>query len=278
MDEQEIMRWLKILPCLTALLLFVLLTAWPRQYKPRVLLRSCEEFAGLVRERYRNSTWYQRMTVWLTQNGAAFHYGKWITPAGYLAICIVSAVSGFWAMSGISIGYGILTAILLFCLPGFMLTYLNRRDNIRLLPEIKLVYHALELQIRAGVYVTDALAECYGSVQERRLRQALLDLAGDIVMKSDIYEALGHFQEKFDNRYIDALCITILQALESGQAVELLGDIAEQIKDMEAAVMMRKKGSLDRSITFYQLGVLAAVMGVTLYACITQMYSAAIGF
>ena len=51
---------------------------------------------------------------------------------------------------------------------------------------------------------------------KRRLRQACLDLAGDIVMKADIYEALEHFQEKFDNRYVDSLCITILQALESG--------------------------------------------------------------
>lgn len=104
-----------------------------------------------------------------------------------------------------------------------------------------MVYHALEIQIRAGVYVTDALAECYGSVQEPRLKQALLDLAGDIVMKADIFDAMERFQGKFDNRYIDSLCITILQALESGRAVELLGDIAEQIKDMESTVMERKK-------------------------------------
>ena len=163
-------------------------------------------------------------------------------------------------------------------LPRFLLGYLNRRDNERMLPEIKLVYHALEMQIRAGVYVTDALAECYGSVQEERLRQAFLDLAGDIVMKADLYEALEHFQGKFDNRYIDALCITILQALESGQAVELLVDIGEQIKDMESSLLERKKSALDRSITFYQLGILAAVLGITLYACVSHMFTAALSF
>ncbi len=156
--------------------------------------------------------------------------------------------------------------------------YLNGRDNEKLLPELKLVYHALEIQIRAGVYVTDALAECYGSVQQERLRSALLELAGDIVMKADIYEALDRFQGKFDNRYIDSLCITILQALESGQALELLGDIGEQIKDMEETVLERKKAALDRSITFYQLGVLAVVLGIALYACVTYMFGAAAGF
>lgn len=278
MTEQEIHLWIKGLAGVMALLIFALLLLLSVRHPPEMVLHACEEFRGLLREKNRESNWYRRTEEWLNRNGGIFHFGRWLNPTGYLALRIVLALLGLWAVSGISVGYGILAALLLFCLPGWMLNYLNRKDNLRLLPEIKLVYHALELQIRAGVYVTDALAECYGSVQDKRLRQALLDLAGDIVMKSDIYEALERFQGKFDNRYIDALCITILQALESGQAVELLGDISEQIKDMEGTVMERKKGALDRSITFYQLGVLAAVMGVVLYACITHMYSAAVKF
>ena len=103
-------------------------------------------------------------------------------------------------------------------------------------------------------------------------------MAGAITMKADIYEALEQMQAKFDNQYIDALCITILQALESGQAVELLGDIAEQVKDMEVTLMAQKKSALDRSVTFYQLGILAAMLGVVLYACVTQMFAAALTF
>ena len=132
--------------------------------------------------------------------------------------------------------------------------------------------------MKAGVYVTDALAECYGNVREKRLRAALLDLAGDMVMRADIYDALNSFQAKFDNRYVDSLCIIVLQALESGQAVELLGDLGEQIKDMEEVVLNRKKGKLDRSITFYQLTMLAVVLGIALYACVTHMLRAAAGF
>lgn len=278
MTETEIMQCLKILPAVMAILVFALLVLLSVQRPSQVVLQACEEFAGFLRERNQNSGWYRKTAAWLERNGATFHYGKWINPTGYLALRIVCALLGLVALSGISIGYGVLAAVLLFYIPGWMLLYLNKKDNVRLLPEMKLVYHALELQIRAGVYVTDALAECYGSVQDGRLRQALLDLAGDIVMKSDIYEALEHFRRKFENRYIDALCITILQALESGQAVELLSDISEQIKDMEATVMASKKGALDRSITFYQLGVLAAVLAVVLYACVTHMYAAAVRF
>lgn len=272
------MLGLKIVSIVIAVLVFILLVVLSHRHPPQLVLTAYEELIGFVRERNRNSGWYRRTDAWLQKNGASFHYGKWLNPTVYLALKIILAFAGMLVLSGLGWGYGMLLATVLFFLPGWMLTYLNRKDNLLLLPEIKLVYHSLEMQIKAGVYMMDAMAECYGGVREKRLRQALLELTGDIVMKADIYEALERFQGKFDNRYIDSLCITLLQALESGQAVELLGDISEQIKDMETVVLERKKGALDRSITFYQLGVLAAVMGVVLYACITNMYAAAVTF
>ncbi|MBR1930046.1 MAG: type II secretion system F family protein [Lachnospiraceae bacterium] len=278
MSEELVLSILHTIPVMAAGILFVLLLLVSREYPERVILGAYAELRGLLKEKSENSRWYKRKSDWLLQNGAAYHFGKWIQPTSYLTLRLVLAIMGFTGLCIFSVWYGLLAAVVLFQLPELLLVYLNKQDNLKLLPEIKLVYHALELQIRAGVYVTDALAECYGSVQEVRLKQALLDLAGDIVMKADIYDALERFQTKFDNRYIDSLCITILQALESGQAVELLSDIAEQIKDMESAVMERRKASLDRSITFYQLGVLGAVMGIVLYACVTHMYAAAVTF
>lgn len=277
MQEKQILFWLDILPYVTAgllLLLFIVLLKEGRTQQ--IILKSYEDFSGLLAEKAKGLSWYQKKLCWLNKNGAVFHYGKWLDPLWYLVLKIVAALLGVVICVGVAPEYAVVAAVFLYALPGWLLNYLNVKDNEAMLPELRLVYHALEIQIRAGVYVTDALAECYGCVQERRLKQAFLDLAGDIVMKADIYESLEHFQKKFDNRYIDALCITLLQALESGQAVELLNDISEQIKDMELTVMGRKKGSLDRSITFYQLGILAAVLGVVLYACVTQMFAAAV--
>ena len=270
---------LTVLPFAAAGLLFWLLLTLQSSYHPeRLILKTCEEFMGFVKSRGRESPWYQRTQIWLCKNGVSFHYGSFMNPVCYLTVRLAGAMLGFAVLFQLSLGYGVLAGGILFFLPGLLLTYLNRKDNERMLPEMKLIYHALEIQLRAGVHVTDALAECYGSVQEKRLRKAFLDLAGDIVMKADIFEALERFQGKFDNRYVDSLCITLFQALESGQAVELLSDIGEQIKDMEIMVLERKKNSLDRSITFYQLGVLAAVLGVTLYACVRDMLAAAVLF
>jgi len=276
--QEQIVFWLEVLPFLTGMLLFAMLVCLSYQHPPELFLKACEEWKGLLQEKNQNSGWYLRTGQWLNQNGAPFHYGRWMTPTVYLAIRIVLGFAGMLVMGQMGMGYGMIVAILLFFLPGWMLSYLNRKDNQNLLPELKLVYHSLEIQIRAGVYVMDAMSECYGCVREPRLKQALLELSGDLVMKADVYSALDKFQGRFDNPYIDSLCITLLQAMESGQAVELLSDISEQIKDMEGVVLERKKSSLDRSITFYQLGILAAVMGVVLYTCITHMYSSAMRF
>jgi Flp pilus assembly protein TadB len=279
MEEKWIAAGLQWLPLTAAGLTFLLLWSLQKTWQPeRLVMKKFKELSGFVRRRKSVTDWHRRTAQWLTENGASFHYGKWVNPERYLSLRIVIGMAGFLVFVRKSVLGGLAMGAFLCFLPNLMLSYLNKRDNEKLLPEVKLVYHALEIQIRAGVYVTDALTECYGSVQSPRLRKALLDLAGDIVMKADIYEALDRFQGQFDNRYIDSLCMIILQALESGQALELLGDIGEQMKDMEETVLERKKGMLDRSVTFYQLGILAAVLGITLYACITNMMGAAARF
>lgn len=270
---------LRLLPAWLGALSFAVVKLLCREYHPeRKLLQTYQELSGLLRQKGQESSWYQRRQKWLVKNGGPFHYGKRIDPIRLLAAQLVLAALGMGALSALSWELGALGGAALFFLPSGLLISLNRKDNQRLLPELKLIYHAMEIQIRAGVYVTDALSECYGNVREKRLRAALLELAGDIVMRADIYDAINSFQEKFDNRYVDSLCIIVLQALESGQAVELLEDMGEQIKDMEGLVLERKKGKLDRSITFYQLCVLTAVLAIALYACVTYMFDAAAGF
>lgn len=231
-----------------------------------------------IADRGKELAWYQRTELWIERNGVRFHLGVKISPMTYLGLRILLGALFFLVFWMLAPAYGVLAGLAGFFLPAVLALYMNRKDNLRMLPELKLMYHSLEIQTRAGVYVTDSLAELYGSVQEKRLKQALLELAGDLVMRSDLSEALESFQKKFDNRYIDSLCMIILQATESGQAVDLLGDLSEQIKDMEAAVLGQKKEALDRSVTFYQLGILVAVMGLVLYACVTQMFTAATGF
>ena len=273
MDYMTIHRILQGIQLTTALLIGIeWICLMSRGNTGEVVLRAYDTFCMHARSK-KNKLWdYEKWEEFLRVNGAAYHYGKWINPVSYLTLCLALAGAGF--LIGLSWGLlaGIAGAVLAAILPGILLERMNRQDNEAMLTELNLVYNALAIQIRAGVYVTDALAEVYGSVKQIRLRDGLQTLSGDIVMKADLDEALERFQGQFSNRYIDSLCITILQAMESGQAVELLGDIADQIKDMELTLQSRRKEKLDRSITFYQLGIFAAIIAVVLYACVEHMF------
>jgi len=235
------------------------------------------EFAGMIRKRG-DSHIYDRMECWLRKNGASYHIGKKIDPGRFMGICISLGCTGFLAGMTVSVFFGaalgtVLLAFLPLCVPA-----LNRVDSKEMLPDIRLIYHSLAVQIKSGVYVTDALAECSSSVTNKRLKDALSDFYADVIMKSDIYSSLERFRSSFDDRYIDSLCITVVQALESGQALELLGDIAEQVRDMEEEVFESRKASLDRLLTLCQLLVLGAVLATALYTCVMYMMSRAVGF
>jgi len=236
------------------------------------------EFAGLVRKRQEAAVSYHRLSAWLRKNGASYHFGKRMSPYGFVT------VSTFLFMAGMTAGMSVspVAALMLgaFCATVLPLSIpaFNRADNRDMLPDLRLIYHSLGVQIKSGVYVTDALAECQASVRHKRLKDALSVFYADVIMKSDIYASLEKFRSSFDDRYIDSLCITVVQALESGKAVELLNDIAEQVKDMENAVFESKRASLDRVLTFSQLFLLGSVMVTALYICIVYMMNKAVYF
>lgn len=244
----------------------------------QIVLRAYENVCMRAQNSSKDLFDYERWDNYLRIHGASYYFGNWINPVTYMALCIVIGLSGLALGGSGGILTGLFGAIIGVILPGLLLQYLDKKDNEKMLAELDLVYSALSIQIRAGVYITDALSECYGSVTHNRLRDALQNLSGDIVMKADLDMALERFQGQFRNRYIDSLCITILQATESGQAVELLGDIAEQIKDMEITLQHKKKEQLNRSATFYQLGIFALILVLVLYACVVHMFSASIFF
>ena len=55
-------------------------------------------------------------------------------------------------------------------------------------------------------------------------------------------------------------------------------NIAEQIKDMELILQHKKKEKLNRSVTFYQLGIFALILVLVLYACVVHLFSAELFF
>lgn len=223
---------------------------------------------------------YRKIEQFLSKTGAKYHLGKKIEPIKYQAIRLFLGCMGF----GLGMKYHFIIGIFLFVLgyqiPKMYLLYTNHQDNDRLLPQIKFVYNSLAMQIKAGIFLTDALTEAYTyrNIENQRLYDALQELSGNILLKKDVETALEELQSSFDNRQIDSLCIILKQALESGQAVELLSDIAEQMKNMEVSLLSKKKAKLDRQVTICLLGIMSVMLGIVIYACLLEMFATVAAF
>lgn len=272
MTKDMIEAAIHILPVIIALLTFLVMIYFGRTYHPmRALQKTYIRIDGLLHKKKRFFD-YQETNLFLLAHGAAEHFGKWCDPVKYLAIRLCVAAMGFivgiryhpfLACVGVVIGYQI---------PAIMLLYLNNKDNDKMTPQIQTLYSLLQVQIHAGVPMTDALAESYQSFPEGRLKSALQEFSSALYLGS-FDRALEDFNHKFDNGFIDSLCVILLQARESGQAMDLLRDISKQIIDMQGALQIKKKERLNQLTTFCLMGILAAMLGVVLYAFITQMYS-----
>ena len=111
---------------------------------PEILLRTMEEFTGMIRESKGYTGWAEKTERKLIRNGAKYHFGKTITPMKYLTGRIVLAFLGAISLLKIGCGYAVLAATVLYFLPELLLIYMNERDNRNMLTEIKLIYQALD--------------------------------------------------------------------------------------------------------------------------------------
>ncbi|MBU9735471.1 type II secretion system F family protein [Diplocloster agilis] len=221
---------------------------------------------------------YDRIQDYLEHYGVTYMFPGKADPVSYLA------VKGVFALLCMAAGLQIHPAIGLLLLPvGFqapdgLIRLSNQQDNDEMLADIKNVYDTLRIQTKAGVYLTHSLSECYLAVENGRLKAALLTLTNRIVAKSDITQALEEFHEKFENKYIDILCMILQQSLESGRTVQILEDVSSQLTDMQHAIHMKEKEKLDRKIQVLQLLIFVGIMGVCLLGLGTEIMDSIIQF
>lgn len=225
---------------------------------------------------------HREREAWLRQMGVSFMLGHdmqanmffWIQVA--VGICFM-CLSGFM----VEISADIRTVVLLSCvffigfsIPIPIVKMSNKMDNDAMLYDIKNVYDTLKIQMKAGVYVSDVLAECYLIVKNRRFKNALRELANEIYTKHDLTEALEKFNGKFKNVYIDMLAMTLEQSLQSGQSVQMLGDISQQIQEVEHALFMKAKQKAGNQMLAFQLAVYFGILLIVIFAMYHELVQA----
>lgn len=214
---------------------------------------------------------YSSIEKFLNNSGAKQMF-KWLNPVTWLFIEIITALFGI--MVGASLA-GIIGAVMGcvigFMFPRFVAAQSNSGDNKKLLTDLRTIYDVLRIQTKAGVYTSLILSDCYLSVRNKRLREALMELVSDIAVNSDMEEAMEKFRSKFSNDYIDSLALVIKQSLVTGSSAQMLDDIAIQINNIEDALLVNQRNTVTTKLTFVQLLLYGSIIAVSGYIAITAV-------
>lgn len=236
-----------------------------KQMGNRTYMAVRKSFLASMRESSIKSFNYDAIEQYINSSGLAYMTNYKMTPLLYIVLRMAMAL--FLMILGLQ--FSLIAGLVLLPIGYFGLDFIinmsDKADNDKMLPDIEDVYDTLRIQTKAGVYITSVLTDCYLVVKNKRLKSAFLKLTSDIAAKNDINTALDDFRSKFRNEYIDTLVIIIKQSMQTGQAAKMFDDIREQISDINAAMIINEKNSINSKIIAVQMIVYVAIIVVTIY-------------
>ncbi len=222
---------------------------------------------------FRKRSSYEDKMMELSKLGVNYHIGRNISPSEYLMIqfgCgVLLGVAGVFMVGPL----GCLAALLGYVLPTAFFRYQNERDNEKMLSDIKTIYDTMIVSMEAGVFLTEAIADCYQQVEHKRLKKALLELNSELIATNQIEESVNKFEMKFSNDYISNLCVILRQAGESGMSVNMLSDMAKHMTDVSGALNIKKQKKLDGEGVKIEIMLYIGIIAVCLYVTLATFGS-----
>lgn len=221
---------------------------------------------------------YNNISLFLDKTGSK-HLFKAINPTTFMLFKIFFSLIIF-TLTYIKLGIiiAIISSIIAFFFPNILLKIGNDSDNADMLPDIKRIFDTLRIQMKSGVYITEALRECYMVVKNERLKKELLELNNYIFLQHNLEKGLDTFKSKFDNPHINNLCILIKQGQETGQLVQLLEDLSTQIKDIDESTKIKLQQRIKNRLMVNQLIIFTLIMGLILYVLLYSLTSSLMNF
>ena len=224
----------------------------------RLSTTDSKSFINKANDRLKNSKYEyftpESIEARITALGAAHLFKGKLTPLSYIMIKFVSAFLGLIITTVFgNILIGVFIGGLLFFDIDFLLKFSNDDDNRKMMGDIQVFFSVVRTQTLAGIAITTSLSEGYNIVKNKRLKTALIELSSKILAHKPLDESIDEFNAKFKNQYIDSFCIVVKQSQDSGQASKLLGDLSNQITNLQNSINIKKKNKEENVNTFLNL-------------------------
>lgn len=206
-----------------------------------------------------------KLNLFLSQHGADFNLGIskiW----QYIALRLFIALGIFLVSNEIlNIWFSIALGIIGLYVPDVIVKELNKSDNEKMFQDLKAVYDTLRIQTSAGIYVTNALMDCYLVVKNKRLKKALKQLSIDIIGDRDIDRAVNSLSVKFHNDYIDEFVTIITQFIQTGQLVKVLEELNKQMINIEDLMNQKRESKVERKMLTIVLLFFVGILAIAIY-------------
>ena len=214
---------------------------------------------------------FDEMEAKLLSHGIKYRMGSDFTPFDYLVFRLVlSTGAGVIAMY-----YHVLlfpaAFFLVFSLVPVYFAEQNSNDNEYMLPDIANLNSLVALQTKNGVFISKVIYECYAVVNNRRLKQALLELAIDMETFSSTRQAAERFRAKFTSPYLDAFAKTLEQVQDSGSSIAFFDDIRSSVASINAAISIRDEAKVKRIAGFFEVLLFIGPVLIVFYILIGML-------
>lgn len=232
--------------------------------------------------------WKIKIEQFLARNGANYMYnsGKQISADVYIQICMTIALCNaacIILLLDIYTNINIFIEVMLSAfggiivgifIPQWVITYGNKQSNNEMLDDIAKIYRELFLQLDAGVFITEAFAECRQVVKIGRLKTAITEFNGTVRITADMDAAIDEFEMKFNNFYITILCMALRQLQKNGRNLTIIRDMEKQMKNVQQQLRLQETEKLEMKSMLIQFFVLVmTVIIMTLFIFLNGDFS-----
>lgn len=209
----------------------------------------------------------------LKSHGVESMIGFMISPAVFFVISVCSGLFFTILCRTFGMKQFLLSGIIFLlgmAAPAVLLCISNESDNDKMLKDIRNLFEMLKIQIHSGIYMVDALENCCGEIQNKRLLKALNRLLNEIYVSRNVAESLERFHQEFSNPHIDMLVIILKQSMETGQSRTYLDSAFEQVLDVERALHIKREQAVERNVQVIQVLFMAGIIAVCIYCSIVE--------
>lgn len=196
-----------------------------------------------------------------------------LTPTWYIFVRLMTGAALFAVLIFLDIRHP--AALLAFPAGYYGLPFLfkkmNETDNKEMLMDIFNTYANINIQLKVGLYIANALEYSYYTAKSKRYKEAMAELILNMSDKTVTMEqSINIFNSRFASEEIDKLCAMIKTLLRYGNNNGYSQDLMDEIKAIIQADAIQAESDIDTKANMISFSFFAIVIVVVAYTVMTN--------